>query len=176
MAPRSKTNLPAQWLEPDFLLIEIVSMFVNKLGTPMGITLTAHGTVMTGVLVSEREYLDMMNHAFRMLLREALENPTKEQLKSLEEALTFDQLVEDDYSDDDETADSLSVSAGGIRHLHLRDPMIIFPGTTLSFDDSILPVMRIRLTSIDGWLLGRVSLLDADDEMDGELPQFGRIH
>ena len=63
---------------------------------------------------------------------------------------------------------------GNIRHLHLKDPVIIYPGATLSFMDSALPILRIRLAAVDGWMLGRISVIADDD--DDELPDVGFIH
>ena len=45
------------WQEPDFLLADLVSGFVNKGGMELGITLFVKGLVLTGTLTSEQEYL-----------------------------------------------------------------------------------------------------------------------
>ena len=55
-----------------------------------------------------------------------------------------------------------------IRHLHLKDPVIVFPHGILSLTESPLPIMRIRLTTIDGWLMGRMAIMDGEDSEDDE--------
>ena len=52
--------------------------------------------------------------------------------------------------------------------------MLIYPGATLSFTESALPILRIRLAAIDGWMLGRISVIADDD--DDVLPDVGFIH
>ncbi len=38
--------------------------------------------------------------------------------------------------------------------------------------DSALPILRIRLATVDGWMLGRLSVISDDDD----LPDVGFIH
>jgi hypothetical protein len=84
-------------------------------------------------------------------------------------------MVEDNYPPEDAADDEdAPPDAAPIRHLHLKDPVIIYPGSTLSFMDSALPILRIRLAAVDGWMLGRISLISEDDEDD--LPDVGFIH
>jgi hypothetical protein len=61
-----------------------------------------------------------------------------------------------------------------VRYLHLRDPVIIYPGATMSFQESPLPIMRIRLTEVEGWMLGRIMVMTHHDE-DETLPRGGFI-
>ena len=68
--------------------------------------------------------------------------------------------------------DDIEMEGSPIRHLHLKDPVIIYPGSTLSFVDSALPILRIRLAAVDGWMLGRISVISDDDE----LPDVGFLH
>ncbi len=162
-------DLSAYWQEPDFLLSDLVSLMANRADSQMGVTLLLKGTIMTGTLVGEREYLRRVNEIFKRMARESLPKPSKEDLASIDEAFGFDELIEDDYSveDGDEGDEPADVpDASPIRHLHLKDPVIIYPGSTLSFMESELPILRIRLAVIDGWMLGRVSVIaDADDEL-----------
>jgi hypothetical protein len=106
------------------------------------------------------------------MARESMNKPSKEVLESIDEAFGFEDLVEDDYPQDEENAEPPEASP--IRHLHLKDPVIIYPGSTLSFMESELPVLRIRLAAIDGWMLGRISVISTDD--DDDLPDVGFIH
>lgn len=178
------TNLPdfdlaAYWSEPDFLLTDLVSLMANRADSQLGVTLMVKGAILTGTLVGEREYLRRINDMFKRMARETLTKPTKEDLKSIDEAFGFDELIEDVYPEPEEEAegeletDEVDLDEGSpIRHLHLKDPVIIYPGSTLSFIDSTLPILRIRLAAIDGWMLGRISVISDDDD----LPDVGFLH
>lgn len=167
---------PGFWLEPDFLLTTLVSMLANKMDSQVGITLLVHGTLITGALVSESEYLDRMDGLFKETATNALITPTKEELKFFEEALRFETQYEDIYPGDDDTDDGPGPKdeVGSLRHLHLKDPVIVYPGAALSFVDSPLPIMRIKLASVDGWLIGRMNLVGPDDLSD--IPDNGIRH
>lgn len=168
-------DLSAYWQEPDFLLTDLVSLMANRADSQMGVTLMVKGAILTGTLVGEREYLRRINEMFKRMARDTLVKPTKEDLASIEEAFGFDELLEDDYppADQEDTADEDDApETAPIRHLHLKDPVIIYPGSTLSFMDSALPILRIRLAAIDGWMLGRLSMMSDEDE----LPDVGFIH
>ncbi len=190
----SDIDLSAYWQEPDFLLAELVSLLANRADSQLGITLLVKGAILTGTLVGERDYLNRVNTMFKQMARELLVKPTKDDLASIDDAFGFDELVEDNYTDeldaDDEkteaeaqpeapavapTADKPEwVEPSPIRHLHLKDPVLIYPGATLSFTESALPILRIRLAAIDGWMLGRISVIA--DDVDDQLPDVGFIH
>ncbi|MCC6616628.1 MAG: hypothetical protein IT320_24355 [Anaerolineae bacterium] len=169
------------WNEPDFLLGLLVSFLANKLNAEFGITLMVRGTVMTGTLVGERAYLGRMNELFKTIARSSLMDPSDEDLNALEEAFGFEDMAEDIYprdevnedEDEDVEADknaSDDMSFPPIRYLHLRDPYILYPGAAMSFTESPLPILRLRLTEVDGWLPGRVNVID---RMDGDFePPF----
>jgi hypothetical protein len=150
-------DISAFWQEPDFLLSDLVSLMANKADSQMGITLMVKGAILTGTLVGERDYLRRVNDMFKRMARETLAKPSKEDLAEIDEAFGFDEMVEDNYppegAEDDENA--LPPDAAPIRHLHLKDPVIIYPGSTLSFMDSALPILRIRLAAVDGCLPAR---------------------
>jgi hypothetical protein len=179
MADIPDFDFSAFWQEPDFLLTDLVSLMANKADSQLGVTLMVKGAIMTGTLVGEREYLRRFNEMFKRMARDTLVKPTKEDLASIDEAFGFDELVEDDYppegaeEDDADLAEDLLPATSPIRHLHLKDPVIIYPGSTLSFMDSALPILRIRLAAIDGWMPGRISVISDDDD---ELPDVGFIH
>jgi len=158
------------WNEPDFLLGLLVSFLANKLNAEFGITLVVRGTVMTGTLVGERAYLGRMNDLFKTIARSSLIDPSDEDLSALEEAFGFEDMAEDIYPrDEDEDADD-DLAFPPIRYLHLRDPYILYPGAAMSFTESPLPILRLRLTEVDGWLPGRVNVID---RMDGDFePPF----
>ncbi|HVU13909.1 MAG TPA: hypothetical protein VHD90_21675 [Phototrophicaceae bacterium] len=173
-------DLSAYWQEPDFLLTDLVSLMANKANSQLGVTLMIKGAILTGTLVGEREYLRRINEMFKRMARESIVKPTKEDLASIDAAFSFDDLSEDNYEETDEDGETQGDGAkeadapepAPIRHLHLKDPVIIYPGSTLSFMDSELPILRIRLATIDGWMLGRVSVLGDEDD----LPDVGFIH
>lgn len=184
----SDFDLSAYWQEPDFLLAEMVSLLANRADSQLGVTLLVKGAILTGTLVGEREYLNRVNTMFKQMARESLVKPTKDDLASIDDAFGFDELVEDNYTEEAEdegeeaepepqaevTGKPEYVEPSPIRHLHLKDPVLIYPGATLSFTESALPILRIRLAAIDGWMLGRISAI-ADDE-DDVLPDVGFIH
>jgi hypothetical protein len=161
--------------EPDPFLTDLVSGFVNRGGMQLGITLFVKGAVITGTLVSEQDYLDAMSNTFANQAKKSLVKPTSKELKQTEEAFDFSHLAEDielpadmgdlpgfnpfdmDAFEDDLTPPDLPL----IRHLHLKDPVILQPGPRASFAHSPISILRLRLQVIDGWMLGKVS---ADDE------------
>jgi hypothetical protein len=163
------------WQEPDFLLALLVSFLANKLDAEFGVTLILRGTVLTGTLVSERAYLSRMNDLFQGLVRGSLASPNPEELRLIDEAFGFDDMTEDVYLDDDQPENAPEdLSFPPIRYLHLRDPYILYPGAAMSFTESPLPILRIRLTEIDGWLPGRVNVVDHGDGDDFSPPFPGK--
>lgn len=168
------------WQEPDFLLADIVSGFVNRGGMELGITLFIKGLVITGVLVSEREYLQALSKMFTSQAKKSLVNPTKQDLKNTEEVFDFTNLAEDvdlpvipeDNEIDLDALDDLDVDDRHfptIRHLHLKDPVIIQPQPAVSFTHNQVSILRVRLKAIDGWMVGKVNV-DTDDLMDSFPP------
>ncbi|MBL8117635.1 MAG: hypothetical protein J0L63_08825 [Anaerolineae bacterium] len=177
---------PDFWREPDFLLVDLVSGFVNKGGMELGITLFIKGLVVTGTLTSEQEYLKAISGMFATQAKKSLVNPTKQEIKNTEEVFDFTGLAEDvDLTElygqrDDEFEDEPEPEkepeeklkdfepeddergTPAIRHLHLKDPVIIQPQPAVSFMHSQVSVLRIKLTSIDGWMVGKVTV---DDDM-----------
>jgi hypothetical protein len=163
------------WQEPDFLLSDLISMLVNRSGVQLGITLMMRGMVVSGVLVSEREYLEELSKYFQDQAKDAIKDlmgsaPKKEMrkmLKEAEDAWDFTYLTEDVYRDLDEKDDKdkdeedddedldIAPDFSEIRHLHLKDVEIVFPSPGIEFFQSRLPTWRVRLASIDGWLVGR---------------------
>jgi hypothetical protein len=165
------------WHEPDFFLTDLVSGFVNKGGMQLGVTLFMKGIVLTGTLVSEREYLAAMSEMFSSQARKSMVNPSKEELKATDEVFDFTTLAEDlelsqlykdepaeKWDDEDEDDYDEPPSFPTIRHLHLKDPMIVQPQPAMSFGHSQVAIMRIRLTQIDGWMVGKVSVQDDFDD------------
>lgn len=163
------------WAEPDFLLADLVSLMANKMGAQLGMTLMIKGSVLTGTLVGEREYLQSINRLFKSLARDSMVKPSKDDLAAIDDAFQFDLLTEDIYPDEDDEDDEVindePPETPPIRYLHLKDPMIVYPGSTISFTDSALPILRLRLSMVDGWLPGRITIIS-----DDELHDPGPIH
>jgi hypothetical protein len=172
--------------EPDPFLTDLVSGFVNRGGMQLGITLFVKGVVITGTLVSEREYLEAMSSTFANQAKKSLVKPTTKELKQTEEAFDFSHLAEDvdlqenppgfapipfnPFDVDDDYEDTMmSPDLPMIRHLHLKDPVILQPGPRASFAHSPISILRLRLQVIDGWMLGKVSG-EGEENDEGFMP------
>lgn len=168
------------WFEPDFLLADLISGLVNKTGMPLGITLFMHGTVITGTLVSEKEYLSTLSKTFIRQAKRGMESPSEADIKAVEELFDFRSLKEDvDIEEiagkDEEELEEMDIPL--IRHLHLKDPMIIVPQPSITFGASPMPMMRIRLAAVDSWMVGKMTLddLESDLPFDLDLPNDGGL-
>ena len=83
------------WHEPDPFLVDLISTFVNRGGTELGITLFIRGLVITGTLVSEQDYLNAMSDMFAAQAKRTMVNPTVAELKATEDVFDFMHLAED---------------------------------------------------------------------------------
>ncbi|MBL8164615.1 MAG: hypothetical protein JNJ61_21675 [Anaerolineae bacterium] len=63
----------------------------------------------------------------------------------------FDELDDADYS--------------RVRHLHLKDPLVLHPQNPVSYSHGQVSILRLRLTAIDGWMIGKVTL-EENDSLD----------
>jgi hypothetical protein len=160
------------WLEPDFLLLDLVSYLANKLGAQLGITLMVKGAFLTGTLVGEREYLEAISQLFQNMITATLPNNlSAADKRSITESLDFNALAEDIYPEnvDDEEDEEGAFDTPPIRYLHLKDPTIIQAGAALNLSENLLPIMRIRISAVDGWMTGRLmTMVSADDEEDDQ--------
>ena len=154
--PESSENFA--WMEPDFVLSYLISALVNLAGAPLGITLLVKGTILTGTLVSEREYLTILSDMLQSQIRRTLSGLSEEERNIAESAFDLTDLLEDFYpnEDDDEDGDDFEnvMGVNPIYHLHLKDPVIISPQPAITFSDGVFPVMRIRIANVDGWMMG----------------------
>jgi hypothetical protein len=177
------------WQEPDFLLADLVSGFVNKGGMELGITLFVKGLVLTGTLVSEQDYLKAISGMFATQAKRSLVNPSKQEIKNTEEVFDFTGLAEDvdltelygqrDAEFDDEVVEEEEPepevpepedderTLPSIRYLHLKDPVIIQPQPAVSFSHTQVSILRVKLTTIDGWMVGKVTV---DDDLSNFPP------
>ncbi len=174
------------WQEPDFLLADLVSGFVNKGGMELGITLFVNGLVLTGTLTSEQEYLRAISGMFAAQAKKSLVNPSKQEIENTEEVFDFTGLAEDvdlnelygnengalgseptadkpeavvpEAVDAEDADDERTVPS--IRYLHLKDPVIIQPQPAVSFTHTQVSILRVKLTTIDGWMVGKVTVDD----------------
>ncbi len=168
------------WNEPDFLLGLLVSFLGNKLGSEFGMTLMVRGAIITGTLVSERTYMLRMSDMLKGIVRTSVANPSEEDLTLLDQVFELGDMLEDDYAEGDDLNDAEEDAEedvppqdlpSPIRHLHIRDPFILYPGSAMTFTESPLPIMRVRLAMVDGWLPGRVNVIDSmDDDFSPPFP------
>ncbi|MEQ8672253.1 MAG: hypothetical protein RLP44_01145 [Aggregatilineales bacterium] len=194
------------WNEPDAVLTNIVAAYVNVMDMPIGITLFVKGMVISGTLVSEREYLKRLTATFTDMAKQVIQPKTKKEREVVEDMFNFQELEEGWYPDDDgrlngdeeDVPDELATSAQvfdndvdadedddrfdfdldveemppTIRHLHLTDVSIVTPQPTIAFGQGPMPYLRMRLTMVDGWILGHSAPYDNfepyddDDESD----------
>ncbi|HLV35073.1 MAG TPA: hypothetical protein VKY59_08175, partial [Spirillospora sp.] len=155
------------WNEPDFLLSYLVSSLVNLGRAPVGITLLIKGMVLSGTLMSEREYLNTLSSLMQRQVRDALNTLPKQDREIAEKAFDFRDLTEDFYPDDGDEDEDEESGPEPLSFLHLRNPVIVSPQPVVSFSSGLFPVMRIRLSNIDGWMLGASMPEDLDDFMGG---------
>ena len=172
-------NVGNFWHEPDFLLMNLVSLLANKLEADLGITLMVGGSIVTGTLVSERYYLYTLGSIFRNVGRNAVDIPS-DIVDLVADALGVEDFTEDEYpertDDEDEDTDDGEdpdddLPPPVLLHLHLKDPVWIHPNSTVSFGQNPLPVIRLRLTAIDGWMFGRITMQTRQDD----IPNIGLV-
>lgn len=179
----------AYWQEPDFLLADLVNMLVNMAGVELGVTLLVKGTMMTGTLVGEREYLQLMTEVFSRRTRQVFPDMDEEDLKLVDEIFDFTRLTESQYPplaeiaaeelerasengsspEEEEDGERDDYDLLPVRYLHLKNPIVISPQPIMGFGHSELPIMRIRLSQVDGWLLGRALTISDDEGGSGEV-------
>ena len=191
----------AFWLEADIILGNIVSAMVNLMGMPIGITLSVKGMMLSGVLVSEVEYLESLSSTFSNMMKQAVQPESKEESEAIDDAFDFGMLAEGYYppavlnaakkgeqgedGDEDDIEDldfedfpmdfDPEDMPPPIRHLHLKDVKVLNSNPGLNFGAGVLPIMRIRLTSVDGWMLGHSETLDEDLPAPPKTPDSDEI-
>lgn len=141
------------WQEPDMILSYLVSTLVNGTGVPLGVTLFVNGSVISGVLISEREYLLNLTQMVQAQARQVLGDLPAEELQAAESAFDFTELTEDFYPDAADDFNDLDMMPS-LAYLHLKDPIIVSPQPSVSFGDGTFPLLRLRLALVNGWMLG----------------------
>jgi hypothetical protein len=157
----------AYWIEPDFMLSDLVSVMVNKAGMELGITLIIKGSVLTGTLISERAYLKIMTDTFITQATKSMPAPTQEDLDAIQEMFDFTGFTEDFYPGEDyDPEDTEGLDLPHIRHLHLKEATIVSPEPSITFTHGDTSVMRVRLIAVDSWTLGRTMLMSGEEVED----------
>lgn len=185
------------WHEPDVILSYLVTTLVNGMGLEIGMTMVVNGLVMSGTLISEKAYLDIMTETLQSQIsfddkkvpeevQEALADlldlrpmaefdpeEIAERMQAVEDMFEVDDEEDDDDDDDFDVDDFDDIPEIPVIHYaHIKDPVMVAGEPPVSFGEGSRVVMRIRLASIDSWMLGRLmSSLDDDfsDFDSGEL-------
>jgi hypothetical protein len=125
---------------------------------------------------------------FAAQAKKSLVNPSKQEIKNTEEVFDFTGLAEDvdltelygerepEFEDEIEEEPDLPANGIGpdgiegeedddrtmpnIRYLHLKDPVIIQPQPAVSFTHTQVSSLRVNLTTVDGWMVGKVTVDD----------------
>lgn len=164
-------DMSAFWQEPDFLLADIVHTMINIAGLEIGVTLFIKGMMLTGVLTSEKNYLQDLTNTFRR--RVHLQNKirmTKEEQAEIDSMFDFTHLGESTISQElDEEGLSIPSSMPSIRYLHIKNPILVGTQGVMNFAQGDTPYLRLRLTMIDGWMLGEIVTPDMFVDDDNEV-------
>jgi len=164
-------DMSAFWQEPDFLLSDIVHMMVNVAGLEIGVTLFIKGMTLTGVLTSENNYLKDLSETFRKRVQINKKNMSKKERAEFDAMFDFTHLSESAVSKElDEEGITMPSGMSSVRFLHLKNPMLVGPRGVMNFAQGETPYIRLRLTMIDGWMLGEVVTPDMFlDDDEGEI-------
>ncbi len=170
------------WDEPDVVLTYIVTALVNSMGLQMGMTVMARGLVISGTVVSERSYLENVTQTLLDHVNFTGADIPEEAKESLKDILDVRSLAEfdiEDYMsgiplDDDDDLDvegfvNLPLNGAEVdemdvddmppplMYIHLKDPVVVAGEPPIGFGEGSDVVIRLRLTSIDGWMLGKLT-------------------
>ncbi len=185
------------WDEPDIVLSYIVTALVNGMGLEIGVTLMARGLVVSGTLTSEHNYLEQISNVLMNQVQftdESVPEDVRESLKALLDLRSLSEFDADSYlpgagsismgdegdedeSDDNDFADMDDFDDDDmdivdlpptLQYLHLKDPIIVAGEPPINFGEGSDVMVRLRLTTIDGWMLGKISpdmtnYIDFDD-------------
>lgn len=155
------------WHEPDFLLADIVHLMVNLAEMEIGVTLFIKGKTITGVLTSEKTYLKDLSDTFRKRVHINKQNMTKQEQAEFESMFDFTHLAESTISQQlDEEGITVPGRISPIRFLHIRNPIILGSRRVMNFAHGDTPYIRIRLSMVDGWMLGEAVTPDLFTEDD----------
>jgi len=154
------------WDEPDMVLSYIVTMLVSTMGVEVDVTLMTRGAVISGTLISEAVYLQKLTDTLMEKVKftnQDVPEEAREALKSVLDLRDMSEFNPSDYLPEEDVADAADTIEDDIgeqppvlMHLHLRDPLVVSGEVPIDFGEGGAALLRLRLTSIDGWMLGRV--------------------
>jgi hypothetical protein len=131
--------------------LRMLVRFCNETGAGIGITVHAGGTIVSGTLISDTEYYQLLAERVRTAL------PDDESAEDFAGGVDrFARLIAGDDGKEEangekDPADQKVKSTRGTSYLHLKDASIGPSLAELSPDERVL--WRGRLSSIDGWML-----------------------
>jgi len=134
-------NTSKNWQEPDGILQSLVTL-VNEGRISLTITLIVNGTIVSGSVISGQEYTEAMKDIFALGVPDAPEDSASRVLEAIAEKLS------PQLSSSAGTAHDTQLTA----FIHLKDMRRL--GDNLKFTDAEFPVWRVRLSAIDGWMIG----------------------
>ncbi|GEM_PF-638118 len=166
-------DMNAYWNEPDFLLADIVNMMVNVAELEIGVTLFVKGMTLTGTLTSERQYLRDLTHTFRSRIK----IKTSKNKASKEDQATVDDMFDFTHLSESRIAQELDDDNAGVpdhfptvRFLHLKNPLVVGQNGIIDFGQGPAPYIRLRLSLVDGWMLGEVATPEMfDNNSSGDI-------
>lgn len=153
-------DMNAYWNEPDFLLADIVNAMVNIGELEIGITLFIKGMTLTGTLTSERQYLRDLTDTFRsrIHMKKPKGKMSKKERAAIDEMFNFTRFSESGIAQElDEDGMDMPDHFPTIRFLHLKNPIQVGQNGIVDFGQGPIPYIRLRLSLIDGWMLGEIA-------------------
>jgi hypothetical protein len=132
--------------------LRMLVRFCNKTGAGIGMTVHAGGTIVSGTLISDTEYYQLLAERVRIAL------PDDESAEDFAGGIDrWARLIAGDDGEEEpngekEPADQRVKSTRGTSYLHMKDASIGPSLAELSPQQGVL--WRGRLSSIDGWMLG----------------------
>jgi hypothetical protein len=138
--PTEPAPSPTDWSAPDATLQFLVNL-LNRTGESggragMSITFASHGYLVSGVLISRREWFELQNAAFRSTMGEVGE--------ALADA--FDRALGEPNADDD-------TDSSEITYIHLKETEFYLGGEDRPIGGAL---WRGRLSEIGGFTLGQL--------------------
>lgn len=144
------------WQEPDFLLNDLVTLLVHRANVELDVTLFIKGMMLAGTLVAESIYLSALTEVFMNKAKSAMPDLTDDDLNKLSQAMDFKNLASEDVVGDE----LIDTGVVPLRYIHLKDPQVVSGANAMGFANSEIPIVRLRLNMVDGWLLGRATQID----------------
>ncbi len=135
----SVTLTPKNLDHVDTLLASMLNQ-VNMVGTPFSITLSLKGNMLTGTVISEREYMEAFAQASIVALTRGLE---------LRKAPFLSEETQGNNNPDDYSEEA---HEGKTLYLHVKDLKSVQPPVALSYE--YFSYWRIRASDVEAWTFG----------------------